>query len=24
MRPGRPFAVYFTGGGVRSNTRTLR
>ena len=24
MRPGRPLSVYFTGGGVRSNTLTLR
>jgi len=24
MRPGRPLAVYFSGGGVRSNTLTLR
>ena len=24
MRPGRPLAVYFTGGGARSNTLTLR
>ena len=24
MRPGRPLAVFFTGGGVKSNTLTLR